>query len=87
MVVKTGNTLTHYSNGEEGESSTFSSELQNPQPLYCGGDKTAENWSGMLDEIAIWDRALDAEEIVEMAKPDERAVMTYVSCYYHAFSE
>ena len=21
-----------------------------------------------------------------MAKPDERAVMTYVSCYYHAFS-
>lgn len=25
-------------------------------------------------------------EIVEMAKPDERAIMTYVSCYYHAFS-
>ena len=25
-------------------------------------------------------------ELVEMAKPDERAVMTYVSCYYHAFS-
>jgi len=29
---------------------------------------------------------LDAQEIVDMAKPDERAVMTYVSCYYHAFS-
>jgi len=29
---------------------------------------------------------LDAQEIVEMAKPDERAIMTYVSCYYHAFS-
>ena len=23
---------------------------------------------------------------MEVAKPDERAVMTYVSCYYHAFS-
>ncbi|XP_076815394.1 alpha-actinin-1-like isoform X1 [Clavelina lepadiformis] len=29
---------------------------------------------------------LDAQELVEMAKPDERAIMTYVSCYYHAFS-
>lgn len=25
-------------------------------------------------------------DLVEVAKPDERAVMTYVSCYYHAFS-
>jgi len=31
-------------------------------------------------------RMLDAEEMVNMAKPDERAVMTYVSSYYHAFS-
>ena len=23
--------------------------------------------------------------MVEMVKPDERAVMTYVSCFYHAF--
>jgi len=30
-------------------------------------------------------RMLDAEEMVNMIKPDERAVMTYVSCYYHAF--
>ncbi|KAH7641554.1 alpha-actinin [Dermatophagoides farinae] len=29
-------------------------------------------------------RMLDAEEMVNMVKPDERAVMTYVSCYYHA---
>jgi hypothetical protein len=63
VVVKTGNTLTHYSNGEVGESSTFTSELQNPQPFYFGGDKTDENWNGMLDDIAIWDRALSGEEI------------------------
>ena len=25
-------------------------------------------------------------DIIETAKPDERAIMTYVSCYYHAFS-
>ncbi|XP_022658271.1 alpha-actinin isoform X2 [Varroa destructor] len=29
-------------------------------------------------------RMLDAEDMVYTAKPDERAVMTYVSCYYHA---
>ena len=66
VVVKTGDSLTHYSNGVEGESSTFTSELQNPQPLYFGGDKTAENWNGMLDDIAIWDRALSADEVSEL---------------------
>lgn len=30
-------------------------------------------------------RMLDAEDMVYTAKPDDRAVMTYVSCYYHAF--
>ena len=25
-------------------------------------------------------------DMVASVKPDERAVMTYVSCYYHAFS-
>ncbi|XP_062502461.1 alpha-actinin-like [Corticium candelabrum] len=29
---------------------------------------------------------LDAEDIVGTTKPDERAIMTYVSSYYHAFS-
>lgn len=31
-------------------------------------------------------KMLDAEEMVSMEKPDARAVMTYVSSYYHAFT-
>uniref|UniRef100_A0A8C4PCH4 Actinin alpha 2 n=1 Tax=Dromaius novaehollandiae TaxID=8790 RepID=A0A8C4PCH4_DRONO len=31
-------------------------------------------------------KMLDAEDIVNTARPDERAIMTYVSCYYHAFA-
>ena len=52
-----------FRSGEVGESSTFTSELQNPQPFYFGGDQTNENWTGMLDDIAIWDRALSAAEV------------------------
>ncbi|XP_074020746.1 alpha-actinin-2 isoform X11 [Numenius arquata] len=31
-------------------------------------------------------KMLDAEDVVNSARPDERAIMTYVSCYYHAFA-
>lgn len=31
-------------------------------------------------------RMMDPEDLIDIAKPDERAVMTYVACYYHAFS-
>uniref|UniRef100_A0A8C9WFJ7 Actinin, alpha 1 n=1 Tax=Scleropages formosus TaxID=113540 RepID=A0A8C9WFJ7_SCLFO len=31
-------------------------------------------------------RMLDAEDIVGTARPDEKAIMTYVSSFYHAFS-
>ncbi|XP_073248143.1 alpha-actinin-1-like [Porites lutea] len=31
-------------------------------------------------------KMLDAEDMVNQEKPDERAVMTYVSSYYHAFT-
>ncbi|XP_007552536.1 PREDICTED: alpha-actinin-4 isoform X3 [Poecilia mexicana] len=31
-------------------------------------------------------KMLDAEDIVGTVRPDEKAIMTYVSCFYHAFS-
>ncbi|KAK2508244.1 hypothetical protein MC885_018053 [Smutsia gigantea] len=31
-------------------------------------------------------KMLDAEDIVNAPKPDEKAMMTYVSCFYHAFA-
>uniref|UniRef100_A0A8C4SR98 Actinin, alpha 1 n=1 Tax=Erpetoichthys calabaricus TaxID=27687 RepID=A0A8C4SR98_ERPCA len=31
-------------------------------------------------------KMLDAEDIINTLRPDEKAIMTYVSCYYHAFS-
>jgi len=31
-------------------------------------------------------RMLDAEDLVEVAKPDERSIMTYVAAFYHAFA-
>jgi hypothetical protein len=75
VVVKTGNTLTHYSNGEVGESSTFTSELQNPQPFYFGGDQANENWNGMLDDIAIWDRPITEEEVALIYNDGEGTVL------------
>lgn len=31
-------------------------------------------------------KMLDAEDLVEVAKPDERSIMTYVAAFYHAFA-
>jgi hypothetical protein len=32
-------------------------------------------------------KLLDAEDLMDLAKPDERSVMTYVAQYFHAFSQ
>jgi hypothetical protein len=31
-------------------------------------------------------KLLDIEDLVDVARPDERSVITYISQYYHAFS-
>jgi hypothetical protein len=69
-VVKTADQLTYYRNGIEASSGTFTQPLDFPQPLFFGGDNEAaagENWSGLMSEVRIYDRALSADEIGQLA--------------------
>ena len=74
-VVKTGDQLTYYRNGVEGASGTFTQPLDFPQPLYFGGDNegaAGENWSGLMSDVGIYDRALSEAEVRYLA--GQRAV-------------
>jgi len=69
-VVKTGDQLTYYRNGIEGGSGTITQPLDFPQPLYFGGDNEGsdgENWSGLMSEVAIYDRTLSVGEVRYLA--------------------
>ncbi|NCF94881.1 MAG: hypothetical protein GWQ05_28570 [Verrucomicrobiaceae bacterium] len=66
LVVKKGLTLTYYRNGEEVLSGEVTEGPVNPQPLYIGGQNGNEIFSGLFDEVAIFDRALDATEVVDV---------------------
>jgi len=66
-VVKSGTSLTYYRNGTAVNSHVFTQGLNNAQPLYFGGDKTNESWSGKLDDIAIWNKALSALQVSALA--------------------
>nr|MBC8473152.1 LamG domain-containing protein [Planctomycetota bacterium] len=69
-VVKTAEQLTYYRNGIEGGSGTITQPLDFPQPLYFGGDNEGadgENWSGLMSDVSIYDRALSADEIGQLA--------------------
>jgi len=82
-VVKTGDQLTYYRNGVEGGSGTIAQPLDFPQPLYFGGDNEGsdgENWSGLMSEVAIYDRALSVGEVRYLA--GERAGDPSLVIYY-----
>ncbi|MES2467525.1 MAG: lamin tail domain-containing protein [Verrucomicrobiota bacterium] len=66
-VVKKGASITYYRNGTTAGSATITQPTQNPQPLYFGGDRTAENWSGRLDDVALWTKALPASSVAGLA--------------------
>jgi len=69
-VVKTGDQLTYYRDGVEASSGTFTQALDFPQPLYFGGDNegaAGENWSGLMSEVGIYNRALSEAEIRYLA--------------------
>ena len=71
LVVKSGTTLTYYRNGVEVASSEITGGPVNPQPLYLGGQANsagvaAENFAGLFDEVAVFDRALSADEVADV---------------------
>ncbi|MEM7386548.1 MAG: LamG domain-containing protein, partial [Verrucomicrobiota bacterium] len=70
VVVKDGDSLTYYRNGEVIAESTVSGAPVNAQPLYLGGQPNnaggvAENFQGLFDEVAVFSRALSAEEAAQ----------------------
>ncbi len=66
LVVKRGEDLVYYRNGEEIASGTITGFPENPQPLYLGGQDGRENFSGLFDEVAVFDRALEESEVIEV---------------------
>ena len=70
LVTKSGTTLTYYRNGEEIATSEITAAPANAQPLYLGGQPNnaggvAENFQGLFDEVAIFSRALSADEVAQ----------------------
>ena len=66
-LVKKGRSLTYYRNGSALGNQRLSSGLENPQPLYFGGDRNRENWRGRLDDVGLWKVALEASTIARLA--------------------
>ena len=62
VVVKDGTSLTYYRNGEEAGTNTITKTIDE-NPLYMGGDVTAEHWRGYMSDVRIYDCALDENQI------------------------
>ncbi len=77
-VVKAGDQLTYYRNGVEASSGTFAQPMDFPQPLYFGGDNEGsegENWSGLMSDVRIHNRAITELEIVAAMEGVEQVDM------------
>lgn len=66
-VVKQGAVLTCYRNGAVSGTVTVSAAPNNAQPLFMGGNGVNESWSGFLDDVAIWNKALPAASVAALA--------------------
>jgi hypothetical protein len=62
-VVKSGSLLTYYRDGVVSGTRTITQGLNNPQPLFFGGERTDEYWAGRLDDVAIWTKALSSSQV------------------------
>ena len=73
VVVKDGATLSHYLDGHlvAAETHTITQGLNNPQPLYIGGEVTGganEHFHGRVDDVAVWDETLSGTQVLRLAK-------------------
>lgn len=63
-------TCTFYVNGVQRGSFSATGYASNTkfssEGLYLGGNRTAGEWSGRMDDLLIWDRALTAAEVTEL---------------------
>ncbi|MBN2329053.1 MAG: LamG domain-containing protein [Candidatus Omnitrophica bacterium] len=69
VVVKDGFLLIYYRNGAASAARTISTVLNNPQPLFIGGDNEGsegENWIGALDNVRIYNEALSGDEVLDL---------------------
>ncbi len=77
-VVKDGADLTYYRDGIEMSTMTITQALDNPQPLFFGGDNEAadgENYEGMLDELRVYDHALTQAEVASLVPEPSSLVL------------
>ncbi len=70
LVVKDGATLTYYRNGAVIGTGEITGSPVNAQPLLIGGQiqngAPVENFSGRIDEVAIFDRALTEADVADI---------------------
>ncbi len=68
-VVKQGTALTYYRNGVSSGTVNITAAPANIQPLFFGGNGPSgvEQWSGYLDDVATWTRALPVQAITGLA--------------------
>jgi len=77
-VVKTADQLTYYRDGIESSSGMITQALDFPQPLFFGGDNEGaegENWSGLMSDARIYNRALTGLEVLAVVKGVEQIDM------------
>lgn len=67
VMVQSGSTLTYFRDGHFAGRRTFSIQMQNPMPLYLGGSRTDESWTGRIDDVAIWNNAIPLASIAKIA--------------------
>ncbi len=72
VLVRNGHSVRVYLNGRQPPEIETESTAVRPIPLdqffFGGRSDNQSNWEGRLDEIAVFDRALSAEEIKRLAK-------------------